>query len=105
MVTETSKNSGGKPHDWEQRVVRYGGWSLGALMTFLLFGIFFGQHFPGFFGALGLDWLYHQESGVYADCSKGSNRNNPYCIQKSRGDGGWRDLKDTKGERTGFSLH
>lgn len=109
MAAPNSKNTpvkkGSKFSLSEDKLVRYGGWALGAVMTLMLIGIFFGQYFPGLLNSLGLDWLYHSESGVYADCSKASNRNNPYCLSKDSGDSGWRDLKDTKGERTGFSLH
>lgn len=80
------------------------GWTLGALLSLLLLAIMFGGHFRGFLDAIGLEWLYHESAGVYADCSKAYNADNPYCSGK-RDDRGWRNLKDTKGAPSGFALH
>jgi hypothetical protein len=74
-------------------------------MALILFGIFFGNHFSSFLNEIGFGWLYHEESGVYADCSKAANRNNPYCISRRGGDSGWRNLKDNQGDPSGFSLN
>ncbi|MBN8549302.1 MAG: hypothetical protein J0M12_08315 [Deltaproteobacteria bacterium] len=104
LKSNSPKKSGDK-RSWEPLLVRVGGWALGIIMSLMLLGIFFGEHFQDLLDEIGLGWLYHAEAGVYADCSKESNRSNPYCLSKKKDDRGWRNLKDNKGSPPGFSLH
>lgn len=85
---------------WEDKVIRYGGWGLGVLMTLMLIAILFGKHFSGVLDSMGLGWLYHQDY-----CDKSENRSKSFCTGQPGGDEGWRDLKDTNGSPNGFSLH
>ena len=89
----------------QERVIRIGGWALAALLGLLLVGMMFGRQLHGVLHTLGLDFLYNEEAGVYADCSKPENRSNPYCSSRGKGDRNWRNLKDTKGSPSGFSLY
>jgi hypothetical protein len=84
--------------------VQVAGWGLGALMSLVLIAIMLGGHFRGLLDAIGLEWLNHETTGIYADCSKAYNADNPYCSGK-REDRGWRNLKDNKGSPSGFALH
>ncbi len=99
-----SKNTETTPSKREH-LIRLGGWVFGIILALLLIAMMFGRQLQGVLNSLGLGFLYHEESGVYADCSRPENRSNPYCTSRKRGDQGWRNLKDSKGSPNGFSLY
>jgi len=73
-----------------------------ALAVFLLI-IVFGKRLS-ILDYLGMRSLFSDKAGVYADCSKWENRNNPYCLPKEgKADREWKDLK--RGKAMPFNLH
>ncbi len=55
--------------------------------------LFAGNRFAWVFSSVGLSNVYHEEGGVYADCSKRENRNSPFCAKKENAaDKNWKNL-------------
>ena len=55
---------------------------------------------------LGLDWMIPEEGGIYADCSKSSNKNNPYCGGSGYvRDEKWRGLSNKTGGSNPFGIN
>ncbi len=55
---------------------------------------------------MGLDYLMHEQGGIYADCTKRENRSSPFCTQKdTKSDRDWKGLQRRGGKLVPFSLY
>jgi hypothetical protein len=60
--------------------------------------LFAGNRFEWVFRSVGLTNIYHEETGVYADCSKRENRNSPFCAKKENAaDKNWKSISQGAG--------
>ncbi|MBX7143324.1 MAG: hypothetical protein K1X79_02625 [Oligoflexia bacterium] len=90
----------------DMRLVRIIGWSVAGLLGFFVAAMVGAKYFPETVRSIGLGFLVNEESGVYANCSKSQNRNNPYCRGKtSPREREWKGLGDRGGGSSAFSLH
>ena len=68
--------------------------SVAFIGTIMLVMVFAGNRFAYVFNSVGLN-LFHEEGGVYADCSKRENKHNPYCQKNvSSTDKQWKTLSN-----------
>jgi hypothetical protein len=66
--------------------------SVAVVATVMLVMVFAGNRFAYVFNSVGIN-IFHEEGGVYADCSKRENKSNPYCQKKdSSSDKQWKNL-------------
>lgn len=87
-------------------IARTASWSVAGILGVLVTAMVAAKYFPDTVRAIGLGFLVNEESGVYADCSKPQNRNNPYCRKRqSPREREWQGLGDKGGGSSGFSLH
>ena len=76
-----------------------------GIVTIVLIMVFSGDRFSGVLAVVGLRSAYNEEGGIYADCSKSENRNNPYCSKKeSASERSWKVLTRGGGRAPQFSL-
>jgi hypothetical protein len=75
-----------------------------AMSVFLILAVF-GPNASRFVPVPGLKRIHHKEGGVYADCSRPENKNNPYCRPKQTpAEDRWRDLTRSNGKPMPFRL-
>jgi len=88
----------------EGDLVNYLNYGAGAAFVVVMTLLVFGQSL-GVFKVVGLDWMF-TERGIYADCSKAENQDNPYCQPKtSRADRDWDSLSQGGKRAMPFNLH
>ena len=78
---------------------------IGGGLALLLIILIFGGRL-GIFDYLGMQWMFNEERGVYADCSKPENRGVSYCQPKqSAVDRDWDEMSRGGGRAMPFTLH
>jgi hypothetical protein len=87
-------------------VVRVVSYSTATLLGTLLLMMVCGDLFKPFLNMIGLDPFFTETRGIYADCSKASNRNNHFCSgvrREARTEQSWKDIS-SGGKQVPFSL-
>lgn len=88
-----------------QLILNIFGYSGLCLIAFLLVAMVGGEAFSPVLRAFGLEGVYNERQGVYADCSKSVNRNNPFCTGETpRSEQEWSNLSSGAMRSVPFSL-
>lgn len=89
----------------EVKLFKAGAWGILVFLVLFLAAVIFGPRAPGLMHTLGLEWLIPEEGGIYADCSKSYNKNNPYCNREhEERDEDWSGLSKKRGGSNPFTL-
>lgn len=98
------------PKEQRTRYVDRVGYTLSALMLFIIVLLMGGERLAPVREAVGLGWLIKKDErprALFGDCSKPENRSSPSCAvkERSRVEGEWKSLKHREsGKPPPFSL-
>ena len=69
-----------------------------AVIGLLLFMIVAGERFAPILSVFGLSPVSYQKRGIYADCSRSANRDNPFCSGKRpQAERSWESISKNSG--------